>query len=71
MQQNRGYYIVVARQNDTYPPSFRCQIMRRGEPMGVRIEDDGFPSYHAARLAGDRALADFLELLELEKKRAD
>jgi hypothetical protein len=41
--------------------------MRRGEPMGVRIEGDGFPTYVAARLAGSLALADFLEQLELEK----
>jgi hypothetical protein len=71
MQTNRGYYLMVARHNDTYPPSFRWQIMRRGEPMGVRIEGDGFPSYQAARLAGERALADFLEQLEREKKRGD
>jgi hypothetical protein len=68
MQTNRGYYIMVARQNDAYPPSFRWQIMRRGEPMGVRIEGDGFPTYVAARLAGGRALADFLEQLDLEEK---
>ena len=42
---------------------------RRGEPMGVQIGDDGFPSYLAAWLAGGRALADFLEQLELEKSR--
>jgi hypothetical protein len=41
--------------------------MRRGEPMGVRIEGDGFPTYVAARLAGSLALADCLEQLELEK----
>jgi hypothetical protein len=69
MQPNRGYYILVARQNDTYPPAFRWQIMRRGEPMGVQIGEDGFPTYLAARLAGGRALADFLEQLELEKSR--
>jgi len=43
MQPNRGYYILVARQNHTYPPAFRWQIMRRGEPMGVQIGGDGFP----------------------------
>jgi hypothetical protein len=53
----------------TYPPAFRWQIMRRGEPMGVQIGEDGFPTYLAARLAGGRALADFLEQLELEKSR--
>jgi hypothetical protein len=51
MQPNRGYYILVARQTHTYPPAFRWQIMRRGEPMGVQIGGDGFPTYLAARLA--------------------
>jgi len=69
MQPHQGYYVLVARQIDTYPAAFRWQIMRRGEPMGVQIGDDGFPSYLAARLAGGRALADFLEQLELEKSR--
>ena len=40
--------------------------MRRGEPMGVRSEGGGFTTYVAARLAGGRALTDFLEQLELE-----
>jgi hypothetical protein len=67
MQPNRGYYISVTRQNHTYPPAWRWRLMRRGNPMGVRIEGDGFPSYDAARLAGNLALADFLEQLEREK----
>ena len=45
--------------------------MRRGKPMGVRIEGSGFSTYDAARLAGGRAPADFLEQLEREKKRGD
>jgi hypothetical protein len=52
MQTNRGYYLMVARQNDTYPPAFRWQIMRRGEPMGVQISGDGFPTYLAAGRPG-------------------
>jgi hypothetical protein len=71
MQPNRGYYISVTRQNHTYPPAWRWRIMRRGNPMGVRIEGDGFPSYDAARLAGNLALADFLEQLEREKNPGD
>jgi hypothetical protein len=39
--------------------------------MGVRIEGGGFSSYGVARLAGTRALADFLEQIELEKFRID
>jgi len=71
MQPNRGYYISVTRQNHTYPPAWRWRLMRRGNPMGVRIEGDGFPSYDAARLAGNLALGDFLEQLEREKNPGD
>jgi hypothetical protein len=67
---HRGYYLSVTRQV-AYPPAWRWRIMRRGKPMGVRIEGSGFPSYDAARLAGGWALADFLEQLEREKKRDD
>jgi hypothetical protein len=66
----RSYYVMATRQT-AYPPSWRWRIVRRGEPMGVQIEGGGFSTYEAARLAGGRALADFLEQLELEKKRAD
>jgi hypothetical protein len=66
IRNQRGYYVRATRET-AYPPSWRWQIMRRGEPMGVRIEGDGFPTYVAARLAGGLALADFLEQLELEK----
>jgi hypothetical protein len=68
---NPRSYCVVAARETAYPPSWRWRIVRRGEPMGVQIEGGGFSSYHAARLAGGRALADFLEQLELEKKRAE
>jgi hypothetical protein len=61
---HRGYYVVATRQT-AYPPSWRWRIVRRGEPMGVHIEGGGFSTYVAARLAGGRALADFLEQLEL------
>ena len=39
--------------------------------MGVRIEGGGFTTYEAARLAGSRALTDFLDQLELESFRSD
>jgi hypothetical protein len=65
-----GYYVMATRQT-AYPPSWRWRIVRRGEPMGVQIEGGGFSTYHAARMAGSRALAEFLERFELEKKRAE
>jgi hypothetical protein len=64
-------YYVMATSQKTFPPSWRWRIVRRGKPMGVRIEGGGFSSYHAARMDGSRALADFLKQLELEKKRAE
>jgi hypothetical protein len=67
---HRAYYIMVARQK-AYPPSWRWRVMRRGKPMGVRIEGGGFSNYDAARLAGKLALANFLEQLELEKSRIE
>jgi hypothetical protein len=53
----------------TYPPSWRWRIVRRGKPMGVRIEGGGFTTYEAARLAGSRALEEFLDQLERERQR--
>jgi hypothetical protein len=65
-----GYYIRAARET-AFPPSWRWRIMRRGKPMGVRIEGGGFSTYDAARLAGKLVLANFLEHLELENSRID
>jgi hypothetical protein len=63
-----GYYVMATRET-AYPPSWRWRIMRRGEPMGARIEGGGLSTYYAARLAGKLVLANFLEQLELEKSR--
>ena len=65
-----GYYVNTTR-DATYPPSWRWRIIRRGKPMGVRVEGGGFSSYEAARFAGGLALADFLEALERERLRVD
>ena len=67
---NHSYYVIAIRQT-AYPPSWRWRIVRRGKPMGVRIEGSGFTTYEAARLAGTLALADFLEQLKLERSRID
>ena len=67
---HHSYHVMTTRQT-AYPPSWRWRIVRRGKSMGVRIEGGGFTTYEAARLAGSRALADFLEQLELEKFRIE
>jgi len=67
---HRGYYVMATRQT-AHPPSWRLRIVRRGKPMGVRIEGGGFSNYDMARLAGRQALADFLEQLEREKSRIE
>jgi hypothetical protein len=36
-----GYYVMAIRES-VYPPSWRWRIIRRGKPMGVRIEGAGF-----------------------------
>jgi hypothetical protein len=50
---HRDYYIRAAGET-AIAPSWRWRIMRRGKPMGVRIEG-GFSTYDAARLAGWQA----------------
>jgi hypothetical protein len=63
---HRGYYIRATRET-AYPSSWRWRIIRRGKPMGVRIEGGGFTTYDAARLAGKLALTNFIEQLELDE----
>ncbi len=42
-----GYYVMATRET-AYPPSWRWRIVRRGKPMGVRVEGGGFTPYDAA-----------------------
>ena len=37
------------------------EIQRRPKPLGVRLYEDGFKSPFAAKLAGEKALRQFLE----------
>jgi hypothetical protein len=67
---HQAYYVMATREGG-YPPSWRWLIVHRGKPMGVRVEGGGFSSQETARLAGRRALTEFLEQLELERLRPD
>jgi len=60
----------MAARESAYPPCGAGESFGE-KPMGVRIEGRGFTTYVAARTAGSRALADFLEQLELESLRID
>jgi hypothetical protein len=61
----RSYYIRVFRGGDP-PDSWRWEILRRRRPMGVRLGDGGFPTHHAAQMAGKQALEDFLNGLSID-----
>ena len=67
---SRGHYVLTTRAA-VYPPSWGWRIIRRGRPMGVKLEAHGFTSYSAARLAGGLALAEFLDALSIERDRID
>jgi hypothetical protein len=43
------------------------EIQRRSKPLGVRLDGDGFKSEFAAKLAGEKALRDFLDGLAQEE----
>jgi hypothetical protein len=56
------YYISAARDRS----GWGWQIHRRSCPMGVKLCVGGFDSERSARLAGEKALRDFLERLTEE-----
>jgi hypothetical protein len=64
--KNRGFYVVVTKINDN-PEQWGWTIRRRSPPIGVKLEERGFPSHRAAVLAGRVALVDFLDSLSLEE----
>jgi hypothetical protein len=43
-------------------------MRRKRRPMGVKLWEGGFRSYHAAQLAGKQALEDFLNGLSIENR---
>lgn len=57
----RDYYVAIV--SDDCRFSWRWEIKRRSQPMGVRVTGEGYPSQRAAEEAGRRSLADFLALI--------
>jgi hypothetical protein len=63
------YYVFAARCEDD-PQRWHWEIRRKSKPLGVRLTQAGFQSDRAARFAGKRALADFLNALSKEERRS-
>jgi len=65
--KHRGLYVHVRRESDRQD-LFRWNICRRKTPLGVRLTEGGFTSFHAAHAAGSKALQELVEsILEEEK----
>jgi hypothetical protein len=63
----RSFYIVISR-IESDQESWCWEIRRKRTPMGVKLWEGGFRSYHAAQLAGKQALEDFLNGLSIENR---
>ena len=65
--KHRGLYVVVRREGDGQD-LFRWNIYRRKTPLGVRLTEGSFTSFHAAHAAGSKALEELVQsILEEEK----
>jgi hypothetical protein len=52
------YFVVTKRERR--PGAWAWEIQRRSEPIGVRLNGDGFESEFDAKLAGEEALKELL-----------
>jgi len=52
-------YYIVTFETDRRPFSWRWEIRRHSQPMGVKLGAGGYPSQGAAESAGERALKEF------------
>ena len=59
------YFVAVEGSNS----SWAWRIQRKSRPLGVKIIGDPVRTEQAARIAGERALTDFLERLSQEVER--
>jgi hypothetical protein len=67
-KNQRGLFVVVRREGDGKDDRFRWSIHRRKTPLGVKLSEGGFRSYHAAHSAGTEALTKLLKHI-LEEER--
>jgi hypothetical protein len=68
MATEPDYYIVTL-ETDRRQFSWRWEIRRHSQPMGVKLGAGGYQSQGAAELAGKRALEEFLIELSKEERR--
>jgi hypothetical protein len=62
---SEDFFVAVKRRRRLREWSW--EIQRRSKPLGVRLDGDGFKSEFAAKLAGEKALRDFLDGLAQEE----
>jgi hypothetical protein len=63
----RDFHVVTV--SDESRCTWRWEIKRHSEPMGVKLIGDGYLSQRAAEEAGRRALTDFLAAFMSEEER--
>jgi len=66
---NPDYYLFTSRRGE-HPERWSWEIRRKSKPLGIKLGGDGFQSESAAKLAGKRALDDFLTELAKEEQRS-
>jgi hypothetical protein len=62
ISNRRGLHVHVRRASDE-PVTFRWSIYRRRTPLGVKLTEGGFSSFHAAHAAGSKALEELVEII--------
>jgi flavin reductase (DIM6/NTAB) family NADH-FMN oxidoreductase RutF len=62
------YYVVTARRGQQ-PERWSWEILRKSNPLGIKMTGEGYHSDAAAQIAGKQALAEFLTDLSKEEKR--
>ena len=65
---NNDYYLFTARRGE-HPERWGWEIRRKSKPLGIKLSGEGFQSDSVAKVAGQRALDEFLSALAKEEKR--